>query len=388
MSHIDAPALQAAPVRTLQRKPIAALVLQLHDVAWRISRADPSAGALLGALVQQLRDHPDPRSTGLMVFAQALAERRADASAEAANLYLRRFEVPQIDLFNLLGRQVPLARMATRIANEVLAQAIQGDPHPTLIDVGMGTGRQFSALLDDLAAAGTLPPAMTLIGIEPAAEALAQARDVLHAQARQLGMALQFVGFAAAAEALGEAGFELIADACSAPPVINAAFALHHIADDPAGRDRRHLVLARLRALKPRCLVVTEPDVDHLEPRFFERFRNCFAHFGAVFRMLDALPLAQAERDALKVGFFGREILDMLGTPEPLRSERHESTAAWLQRLQRAGFATRPAAVELPASGHPAVSARQRGSHIALAGGPTPLVSVIVARPRADAMLA
>ena len=358
------------------------LVAQLHEVAHRIGRAEGSASAALRSLMDQLQGHPDPRCTGLMVFASAMAERLADANVETANLYLRRFAIPQIELFNLLGKHVPMARMATQIANQVLAQSIIGEAHPTLIDVGIGTGRQFSALLDDLAGRSALPPALTIVGIEPAADALNQARLHLMTQAARLGVQLRFLGFPKAAEALGEDDLARIAGACHSAPAINAAFALHHIADDAQGRDQRNAVLRRLHALQPRCLVLAEPDVDHHEPRFFQRFRNCFAHFGAVFQVLDALPVRQAERDALKVGFFGREIADILGTPEGLRSERHESAAAWFQRLSATGFAVRTAGVALPASGHPAVAAEQRGLRVALTGGSDSLVSIFVAAPR------
>lgn len=361
---------------------LSGLVVQLHDVAHRIGQADRSAGAALTALLARLQAHPDPRCTGLVVFASALAERLADANADAANLYLRRFEVPQIELFNLLGRHVPMVRMATRIANGLLAEAIAGDEHPALVDMGIGTGRQFMALIDELAAAGRLPRAMTVVGIEPAADALAQARSGLEAQAARLGFTLQFHGVASTAEAMDDTAWQQVAAACGSAPAVNASFALHHIADDAQGRDQRNRVLARLRALQPRCLVLAEPDVDHLEPRFFERFRHCFAHFFGVFQVLDALPLRQAERDALKVGFFGREIVDILVTPEALRTERHECAASWLQRLAATGFAVQaPDEDTLPPSEHPAMGVAARGRRIALTGQGQPLVSVFHAVP-------
>lgn len=370
------------PVAVTPPPSLNQLVAELHDVAHRISQADASASAALRDLMARLQASSDPRCTGLMVFASAMAERLADANLETANLYLRRFAVPQIELFNLLGAHVPMARMATQFANAVLAQAIAGEAHPVLIDVGIGTGRQFSALLDELAARKALPPAMTVVGIEPAADALDQARQLLMAQAARLGVQMHFLAFATSAEDLGDADFARIAAACTSAPAINGAFALHHIADDAQGRDQRNAVLRRLHDLQPRCLVLAEPDVDHHEPRFSQRFRNCFTHFGALFQVLDALPLQQSQRDALKVGFFGREIADILGTPESLRSERHESAAAWFQRLSATGFEMQAADVTLPVSGHPAVAAEQRGMRVALTGGAEALVSIFVARPR------
>jgi hypothetical protein len=141
-------------------------------------------------------------------------------------------------------------------------------------------------------------------------------------------------------------------------------------------------VLERLHALHPRSLVLSEPDVDHLEPRFLARFRHCVAHFGAAFQLLDETPMAQAERDALKVGFFGREIVDVLGTPELLRSERHERAASWVQRLRSAGFALAPVEVALPPSPLPSLAAVALGARVALTVRGEPLVSILVARPK------
>lgn len=358
------------------------LVALLHDVARRIGEDDPTARPLLRGLIAELQAHADPRSTALMVFAQALAARLADdGSVAQANLYLRRFEVPQITLFNLLGRHVPMVGMATRLANAVLARSMQGQAHPVLVDVGIGTGRQFVALLDDLGAQSRLPRELTVVGIEPAADALDQAGQALAEAAARHGVNLHFHAVPCSAEAMSDAQWAQVAALCHQAPSVNASFALHHIADDAQGQDQRDAVLRRLHALQPRELVLAEPDADHLEPRFFPRFRQCFAHFGAVFEVLDALPLQQSERDALKVGFFGREIHDVLATPEALRSERHESAASWLQRLQGTGYRLCEPGVALPESGHPAVTAEPRGPRVSLRGGGQSLVSIFVARP-------
>jgi hypothetical protein len=392
-------ALPAAPVlsdlatTTLARVPAAAaagstfdrLAQALHGVAGLINAQDPQAEAALGRLLAQLQAHPDPRCTGLVVFASALAQRLRGKTSDEANLYLRRFEVPQIELFNLLGRHVPMAGLATRIANDALTQAMAGQTNPTLIDLGIGTGRQFNALLGELAAAGQLPRQLTVVGIEPAAEALQQARTTLQATASELGVELRFLGFASSVEALTDADWQAVSAACGARPAINAAFALHHIADNAAGQGQRRAVLSRLHGLNPRCLVLSEPDVDHLEPRFLQRFRNCFAHFGAVFAVLDKLPLSQADRDALKVGFFGREIADILGADEGQRSERHESAAAWMQHLALTGFDLQVPTAALPTSVHAAVSVERCGQRAAIVAAGVPVVSVFVAAPRPKA---
>ncbi len=312
------------------------LVEALHAVARRIEAEDAGAEPALRALMGLLGEHADPRCVGLYVFAAALARRLAGAAVEQANLYLTRFEMPQIHLFNLLGRAVPFVGLATRIGNEALMQAITGQARPTVIDVGIGTGRQIGVLLESLAAAGKLPRLLTVIGIEPSAWALEEARQHIEQTATRLGADVSFFGVA---------------------------------------------VLRHLRALNPALLVLAEPDVDHLERGFYRRFSNCMAHFGAVFRTLDRLPLAQADRDALKVGFFGREIADILGSPEAQRSKRHESAAQWLRRLDAAGFEL---GVPGTVTAQPACAVRivHHAGHLSLDAIDEPVVAIFTAAPR------
>lgn len=364
---------------------------RLQALARRIEAGDPQADAALRALMDDLAaPGAGPGGVELMVFAAGLARRLAGDSLAQANLYLTPFDVPQIELFNLLGRAVPFVGLATSLCNAAILQAIEGQPLPTLIDVGIGTGRQFALLLHEIAARPQVPEHITIVGIEPAGAALAEARRHLMDTAAALGLSVGFVGIARSAEALSAADWLRVRRACTARPVINASFALHHIADNATGHDQRNAVLRRLRALDPVRLVLAEPDVDHLTRSLEQRFRHAFTHFGAVFRTLDALPLAQRERDALKVGFFGREISDILGAPEAQRSERHESAAQWQARLQAcgfedpadgaAGFGGSGAAMGAQAGG---VQVAAQAGHLSLRGAGEPVVALFACCPSA-----
>ncbi len=356
------------------------LVQDLHAVARSIDAGGSGADQALRSLMARLDGHPDPRAVGLYVFAAGLARRLSGQAVVEANLYLGRFEVPQIHLFNLLGRAVPFVGLATRLGNEAILKAMAGVARPTLIDVGIGTGRQACVLLETMAASGRQPEQLTVIGIEPSDWALDEARRNIEATAERLGVEVSFFGVVALAEQMTNADWRRVAQACTARPVVNASFALHHIADDAQGNDRRDAVLAQLRALEPALLVLAEPDVDHLERGFYARFTNCLAHFGAVFRTLDRLPLAQADRDALKVGFFGREIADILGNPDALRAERHESSASWARRLRRAGFGLQVAAGQTDEqAGAGAVTVRAREGRLSLDAQDVPVVAIFTA---------
>ncbi len=359
-----------------------AQVEELHRLARAVEARSPSARAGLQQWLDGLQQSDDPRHVGLYVFGAALAQRLDGRTATQANLYLRRYDRTQIELFNLLGRALPFVGLATTVCNQAIAQACRGMRSAVLIDVGIGTGRQLLQLLPTLAAQGLRE--LTVIGIEPAEVALQMAHAQLQQAGRELGLAMRMLPVLGSVETLEEGAWALIRAACAgASPIVNASFALHHIDDDDQGRDQRQCVLQRLHELDPALLVLAEPDVDHLEKALYPRFRNCFAHFSAVFDTLDHLDLAQADRDALKVGFFGREIADILGQAEERRSERHESASQWLRRLADAGFDVaidETAAAAGTAQGP--VQLRRRAYHCSLEASGEPVVALFCARPQ------
>lgn len=352
---------------------------RLEGVACSIARGelDRADRDLQGLLSEAARD-ADPRAVNLCVFGAALARRIAGASEQEANLYLQRHELPQIQLFDLLATAAPFVGLAGVIANAEIVRACAGEACPTLVDVGIGTGRQVVALLQAMAREGTLPRSLTVVGVEPSASSLELAQRNVAAAAKAVGTEVAFHGFHAAAESLMPADWRAVRAACTSRPVVNASFALHHVAD-VGGRDVRDDVLRRLRGLRPKLLVLSEPDVHHLERDFLRRFRNCWEHFSAAFDAIDATGADRRDKAALKACFFGREIADILAAPEPLRSERHESTASWLARLASTGWESDFRGA-LPPS-RDGVTPRRRPGRASLEFGGTPLVSVMCAVP-------
>ncbi len=359
--------------------PISEHAARLRRIAHGIATgANREAERELGELLASVEHDGDPRAIGYCVFAAALARRLSRAAAEEANLYLNRFDVPQIHLFNLLANEVPQVGLTTIMANGCIARAIAGHPHPVVIDVGIGTGRQMTSLLELLRQSGQLPARLTLIGIEPSDWSLDLAEKNVRSAAVDLGIELSFHRFCNVAEGLTRDDWHRLGELCRTRPAINASFALHHVSD-VGGRDVRDDVLLRLRSLNPAALVLSEPNVHHLERDFLLRFENCVHHFETTFSVIDALSISQTDKDALKVCFFGREIADILGNAEETRSERHESTTSWLGRLARTGYAP-SLEIELPPSG-PVIRVTRRDGYATLDSGEEPLVAVLCATP-------
>lgn len=269
------------------------------------------------------------------IFASALSRRLASEKTGEINLYLRQFQDTQISLFNLLAQHLPTVALAGPVANALLARFMGGQEEVTLLDIGIGSGRQEVALLHTLAAQNRLPQRLNVIAIEPDAGSLIEAQVALFEATAELGVELEFVPVHAVIEDLTDSDWAMFAS-FDAPLVVAASFAAHHIrcTDSSTLRDD---IFRRLRDLDPDAVVLAEPSSNHHSSSLLERFHNAWHHFGLTFRLIDELDVAPAERAAMKM-FFAREIEDIISNAEESRCERHEPAEVWVERMRRAGF--------------------------------------------------
>lgn len=292
------------------------------------------ARRLLSELVESL-DAAGTHDLQYYIFASALSRRLESDKAAEINLYLRRFERTQISLFNLLAQHLPTVQMAGPMANEVLAGYIGGNDEVTLLDVGIGSGRQEVGLLYLLATQRRLPRKLNVIAIEPDAGSLLEAGESLAEAAQTLGMELEFHGVHKVVEELDETDWRFFGS-FGAPLVVLGAFSVHHVRS-AGGTGARDALFRRLRALQPDAVVLCEPSSNHDSPSLRERFEASWYHFGLTFRIIDGLQIGDGEKSAMKM-FFAREIDDILANAEESRCERHEPVDAWVRRLRDAGF--------------------------------------------------
>ncbi len=332
----------------------------------------------LATLRGRLDVDSSPDDMQYLIFAAAISRRLFGKAAEEFNLYLRRYEVAQINLFSLLASRLPLVPMAGTIANELIAGLVRGQDTFTLLDVGIGVGRQEVALLNMLAQAQALPRQLTIVGVEPGEDSLRTAEAALTAATRELGVGLRFIGIPRTAERLGEEHWALLAD-LKGPRIVNAAFAMHHIAWQPEGEDLRDVFFRRLREWSPAGVVLCEPNSNHHRASLRERFHNSWRHFYYTFQLLEELDIPRQEKNTIKV-FFAREVDDILSTQdEQHRSERHEHVSAWLERLDRNGFRLEERLTRQWTATHPAVSIRPQRGYVGLEYRDETIVAVICA---------
>ncbi|RCW50271.1 GRAS family protein [Paenibacillus prosopidis] len=325
----------------------------------------------------EIAENPDDMLPYL--FATALMKRLDPVRNEQMNLYLRKYDVPQIELFNLLAQKYPLVANASRFANSLLARYVHPGEPVSFLEIGIGTGRQIVSLLQELALQDRRPSSIELFAIEPNEQCLRQAQENVMVAAESCGIRVSFHPIPYEIESMPDEIWSRLAVGSS--KIVNASFALHHIRDTHAGSAGKNGVLRKLSSLRPAVVVMCEPDSDHQTSDAISRFINCWQHFSLVFELIDQLDIPPEQKRALKI-FFSREIEDIIGNPEHLRCERHESTAHWIDRLERAGFSPNPDMNGLSLHIPMGVLSTSDEWHIGLGAGEINLVSVICAVPK------
>jgi hypothetical protein len=338
---------------------------------------DENARDLLGSLVDGQLRPGRPEDLRYYIFASALSRRLQSGKTAEINLYLRQYEQTQIALFNLLAEHLPTVAMAGPLANEVLSRFVGGHDEVTLLDVGIGSGRQEVALVHLLAGRGTLPRKLNVIAVEPDAGSLIEAGTALQDAADALGFELEFHPVHKVAEELDEADWAHFASFHATPLVVLGAFAVHHVRPGPERRTRDEL-FHRLRALEPDAVVLCEPSSNHDSADLMERFQAAWHHFGLTFGLIDGLGVDEGQKAAMKM-FFAREIDDILANAEEARCERHEPVDAWVRRMRDAGFTPYPELEAFQGREAGGVRVRARDGYLGLDHGDETLVAIVCA---------
>ncbi len=282
-------------------------------------------------------DVPNDRLLAHLV-AESLLKRIDRQLLESKNIYVQQFDIPQTTLFYSMAEAVPFVYAGHMLANHFLLQAAAGLDRLTVLDIGIGSGKQMLHLLRLLAESGGAVKEARVVGLDPVADNLEKSRRAFEELDAELPFAVSFVPVEGLFEELGDGGLEKISSARKGALLVNTAFSFHHTMHPLGDRQRRTELLGRIRSLQPLVLTMVEPSSDHDTEELPRRFHHCWQHFGNVFALVDEAAIEPSHKFLIKEKFFGREIRDIFGVSDHFRCERHEWYESWLLRLHRAGF--------------------------------------------------
>ena len=282
------------------------------------------------------RDVPNDALLSLIV-AESLLRRIDRNLLSGRNLYLYQPEQrSQIDLFDLLRRAIPAVPQGYAVANQYQLHSLRAARRPALLEIGIGKGAQVLELLSELARDPGQVERIRIIALDPNRDVLAESTEAIERMRATLPFEVEVYPLATLVERCDDDDYARFFELGEGALTVNAAFTLHHtVRSDNESRTR---LLARLRSLRPKVFTLVEPNSDHDTEHLTRRMHHCWQHFASIFELVDHSDASADEKFAIKEGFFGREVRDILGTCDALRSERHEALESWLLRLKKASF--------------------------------------------------
>ncbi|MCB0842195.1 MAG: hypothetical protein KDE26_02900 [Bacteroidetes bacterium] len=262
------------------------------------------------------------------IFIKAL-NKKINSEFIGENIYLGKYEISQIQLFNILIEKFPFVKFSQKIVNAAIIEEMKGSEEVTLMDIGIGQGTQ---ILNVIELAKQLPELRKLhvVGIEPFGDALKKAEEDILGLNGNVSFQIEFTAIHDSVENLDFSFTKNLPGKI----IVNASLALHHI----QSAQLRLETIAKIKQMNPAAFMLIEPNVNHYETDFYQRFQNCYPHFYHIFQVIDQIEdISNSDKNALKL-FFGREIEDIIGKEEKDRFEKHEPATHWIARLKENHF--------------------------------------------------
>ena len=243
-----------------------------------------------------------------------------------------------IDAFQVLSLRVPVVSWTTAIVNAALIHACQRNPATIFfLDIGMSFGRNCIEFLKTLAAHQS-DVEVTVFGIDPDSASLDIASSEIDKFTKlHTGVKVKLTTIPHFLENIRPEELESIFESARKSEVrlVQSAFTMHHLS-----KENRQLALKNVvESCKPHAFVLSEPNVNHLELNYQFRVANALGMFSLLHELIHKDPkLSVDERFAVWNTFFGKEIVDIVGTSEDARSEKHEPVENWIRRGQVSGL--------------------------------------------------
>ncbi len=291
-----------------------------------INELNQFSGRCMSAIDEQ------PETLLCSLFLSSIKEHYVPNEINREHLYLKRYEIPQIQLFDLLITKFPFVVSSHLICNNIIHKWIDNLSSAAIIDVGIGRGIQMETIINELQYNKSLEE-LTIIGIEPFPDAILYARRRIEDATKKVRFKVIAHFIEGFAEDINSFEVAKLLPRKFGKLIINSSLALHHI---PSVELRKRF-FDQMKELNPDAIILTEPHSDHLTSDWKQRVKNAWTHYRSVFDTIDVLKINNVEKNGLKM-FFGREIEDVIGTAETQRVEKHQLSQNWISYIQSIGM--------------------------------------------------
>jgi 2-polyprenyl-3-methyl-5-hydroxy-6-metoxy-1,4-benzoquinol methylase len=272
------------------------------------------------------------------LIAESLLKRIDQKLLESKNIYVQQLDIPQIVMFYNMARAVPFVDAGHFIANQYMANIIEGLSEATVFDIGIGKGVQLKALCRMLASSKNSLKSLSIIGLDPDEKNLVEFERETEKMRNEFPFTLSFHPVNGLIEDLSAEHYDEIRRMGAGNLLVNSSFAFHHTAHPVKDTELRTELFRKIAGMRPLLFTLVEPNSNHDTEELPRRLHFSWQHFGCLFHCIDQSDLDPSQKFQIKEKFFGREIRDIFGVSDRFRCERHEMYDSWLLRLNRAGL--------------------------------------------------
>ncbi|PTQ27533.1 hypothetical protein MARPO_0194s0011 [Marchantia polymorpha] len=246
----------------------------------------------------------------------------------------------------------PWHQMVYTVANSVMLENFEGEDKVHVIDIGVSQGTQWPTFIEALATRASGPPSLlrlTVVKEEegagfPAFPLGPSSTDFmarLERFAKLMGINIALSSVVSSLEGLTREKLGIREGEALA---VCTQFRLHRLSETIGSEDQRCLsprdsFLQFLHGLKPKVLILSENDADHLSTDFLTRFRPVVDYF---WKFLDSTSFSFhgkhcEERQIIEDGE-ARTLINNVACEGEQRIERNESHLGWTLRMKNSGF--------------------------------------------------
>ncbi|RRT51206.1 hypothetical protein B296_00044560 [Ensete ventricosum] len=245
----------------------------------------------------------------------------------------------------------PCFKLSLIAANFAILEAVKDQPKIHIVDLDVGQGRQYDALIHALAdrhrcrPSSARPPAVKITAVaDPTtllygnydASRLSEVGGRIAKLAERAGVGLRFTIVSRRASELDAASLGYEPGEALA---VNLAFVVSRVADESVSpANPRDELLRRVRALRPAVVTLVEQEINTNTAAFSGRFAEACGHLGALLESLDATVARESsERERVEAGL-ARRAVNSVAREGADRVERCEVLGKWRARMGMAGF--------------------------------------------------
>ncbi|KAK8581562.1 hypothetical protein V6N13_144580 [Hibiscus sabdariffa] len=241
----------------------------------------------------------------------------------------------------------PFRRISNLFSTRNIAKLAQKATTVHVIDFGISYGFQWPCLIQRLSSRTSGPPKLRITGIDfpqpgfrPAERIEATGRR-LRRCCENVNVPFEFNVVAKRWETIRVEELKIERDELI---IVNCMYRLRNLPDDSVMLySPRNMVLKLIKKINPNLFIHGVVNGSYNVPFFFNRFREAFYHFSAMFDILEAnVPSEDPDRLLAEREMFGRDAINVIACEGMERIDRPETYKQWQLRNQKVGFRQLP----------------------------------------------